>query len=593
MQGDCVVSPIVDLCCTGRFAEAERMCTDLMARNVDSIAIEHLMAIIYYQTGRLSDALRCLRDLVASNPADAELKITLGLIAEDQSQYQRAIHSYRAALCIDPNHFYANWHLANLHLRLNDYEQAKRCFCRALHVRPDDISVLLNLGITLLRAGHLSEAEKLLERAVRLAPGHIGVLSNYGRVLVELNRFEDAQAVLQSALQIEPENTRLLNHLGYLYELREQWGSAEELFRKACRLRPDCDIAQNNIGRVLRETGRFEKSEAFLRAALRHSPGNDNIRMNLSYSLLQQAKYREGMELYEIRPLEARNLRRIKALPMWQGRPLSGERIMVAAEGGIGDMLQYSRYLIPLAKMDCDVTFEVPDRAVELFSGQFENVRIAGAGEDRQGFDIQTRLMSLPLLLKLWDPFWPEGKRYLRSPQRRMMEWAKRLSDTGSAIRLAICWRGSKTSDISRDIPIAFFKPLSLLKHAKLFSVQMGEAAGELDDIAWSDSVADLSGHIDKDYIFADTSAIFANMDVVVTCDTGPAHLAGALGVHTCLALKAVPEWRWGISDKRTSWYPSMRLFRGTSGGGWDPVLQAITRYIRCSVPWGDGLDRH
>jgi len=573
------LGPIVQLCLQNSFPEAERHCLELIEKGEDASAASHLLAIISYQTGRQMDAVRILKELQSNGLLNPNMEVTSGLIAEDQRLEHTAIFHYEAALRLDPDHFEANWCLGLVRHRRREFEDAEDRYRHAYALRPADTKILINLGVLLKHRERLSEAEGFLRDAVRIAPKHVGALSNLGAVLVGLGNFQEAKNVFENALNQEPNNTHLLNHLGYLHEQLEQWECAEKLFRTAHRLTPGCLVSRNNIGRTLRETNRLKESELFLRETLDYDPDYGETRLNLALSLLQQSKFREGWKYYEFRPPEARVLRRMASLPLWQGQELAGERLLVSAEGGIGDMIQFSRYLILLGRLDCELTFEVPDRAVGLFENQFDGVNVVAAGGKKQGFDLQTRLMSLPLLTRNPEPWNPEHSYYLQPLESRKKHWSQQFSMSDKT-RIGICWQGSSTSDISRDIPLEAFKPLAALKGVQLFSIQLKPGANELSTNEWHGSVIDLSTRIDKDYIFSDTSAIFANMHMVVSSDTGPAHLAGALGIRTCLALKTIPEWRWGFEGDHTPWYSNVRLFRRSDRDDWHSVLNRIAEHV-------------
>jgi hypothetical protein len=257
--------------------------------------------------------------------------------------------------------------------------------------------------------------------------------------------------------------------------------------------------------------------------------------------------------------------------PQWQGDPLGNRTLLVHAEQGLGDVIQFARYL---PAIDGNVVFEAPPRLVRLLSGNPAMPPMVAAGEPLPRFDAVAPLLSLPARMK--SP--AAGPPYLSAEPDRVAGWKDRIGRTG--LRIGIAWQGfsGRHEDKGRSVPLSFYRVLARHPGVRLISLQKGE--GEEQIAAAGFPVEILFGMDDGPDAFIDTAAAMMNLDLIVTSDTSIAHLAGALGRPVWVALRRVPDWRWMLDRADSPWYPSMRLFRQQDDGDWAPVFEAIAREL-------------
>jgi hypothetical protein len=261
----------------------------------------------------------------------------------------------------------------------------------------------------------------------------------------------------------------------------------------------------------------------------------------------------------------------------WQGEDLAGRSIMVYCEQGLGDLIQFSRYLPMLKQRGADITYYCPPSMIRLMRPVTHGINVVPTFRVDAVFDFQCALLSLPYRFNTDLSSVPAPASYLRAEDELAARWKQRLGDGG--FRIGIAWQGNPAGkvDVGRSIPLAQFVPLARLPGVRLISLQMRHGLDQLaqlpSDVKVETLGADFDGGPDA---FVDTAAVMANLDLVITSDTSVAHLAGALGRPTWLPLKALPDWRWMLEREDCPWYPTMRLWRQQTSGDWDSVFARI-----------------
>ncbi len=301
--------------------------------------------------------------------------------------------------------------------------------------------------------------------------------------------------------------------------------------------------------------------------------------------MLTQGRLAEGWREYEWRSQCQEFGNRWFSQPLWDGTPLGDKGLLVHAEQGLGDTLQFIRYQ-PLLKQHCsNVIVEVqapllPILELAGFSG------LVGRQTPLPPFDVQVPILSLPGILKTTLDNLPTRVPYLRARENLVAHWRRELSGVRS-LKVGIVWQGSPTyaEDRYRSIPLSWFAVLAQVPGVQLYSLQKGPGSEQLQGLDGRFSVIDLGSRADNETgAFMDTAAIMKNLDLVITSDTASAHLAGALGVPVWVALRISPDWRWLIEGESSPWYPTMRLFRQTEFENWRPVFDRMAAALRSMV---------
>jgi len=438
-----------------------------------------------------------------------------------------------------------------------------------------------------LSAGRVDEVESRCRQILALDQNHCGALHLLGLAMQNQNRLEEAEELLGRCVRTQPTSVEHRNNwgaiLGRLGRLEE---SAEELLR-VTQLVPEFAAGHRNLGITLVRQGMLPEAIAALRHSIKLAPHDAAAHMNLGRALLFAGDFAAGWSEMEWRLIQEEPWWRILTVPLWDGRcSLFGKTILVHAEQGLGDTLQFCRFVEPLNEAGARVLLMVQPPLVSLLGSihGVEAVLPLGLPVSKQ-FDFHIPLMSLPLVLGTRLENIPQRIPYLHASVNRIQYWREQLGKLGRNFKIGIAWQGSTTyySDRHRSIPLSYFEPLAKLQGVQLISLQKGYGTEQLAGFTKIDAVVDLK--LDPGWdAFLDTAAVMSGLDLVITSDTAIAHLAGSLGVPVWVALCATPDWRWMADGSNSPWYPTMRLFRQKTLGDWGQVFDELTANLRRSV---------
>jgi hypothetical protein len=347
---------------------------------------------------------------------------------------------------------------------------------------------------------------------------------------------------------------------------------------RALLLMPDDATLMAQHGGILISVGRFEDAARVLARALELDPDNAHAHYNRSLLTFRDGDYRRGFQEYESR-FDAAMVPRPSThsgRPWWRGEPVTNRTLWIAAEQGLGDVLQFARFLPALRRAGARrVEFAMPESLLELMKTSLPGIECHTKPSALSGSpDFECSVMSLPLALGMEEDFCPFGCPYLRASDAARSRWSGRLGRPGaSALRVGLVWRGNPSHPHDQERSVALAELAGLARpEIHFFSLQKGAGCEEISTV----SELALRPLGEQCQNFDDTAAVIEQLDLVITIDTSVAHLAGALGVPTWLMLCWRGEWRWGRDAGNTPWYPSMRLFRQAVPDDWPGVVAAV-----------------
>jgi Tfp pilus assembly protein PilF len=469
---------------------------------------------------------------------------------------------YRQVIAAMPRHADALHALGALALQSGQPAVADTLLARAIGLKPAADFQLTRTN-ALLALGRPADAEQVARLVLRARPHSAEAHQVLGHALSDAGRPEEAIDAYRSALRLKPALPDIRNNLGTALRQAGRLAEAEQELRQA----PPEPESLINLSSVQKERGAFAEAEATLRQALAIAPDNPVLRYNRALLMLLLGRSAEARDGWEQRFRAGAIPARPFTQPQWQGEPLGRRRLLVHTEQGLGDVIQFVRYL---PGIQGDVVLEAPSRLIRLLSSNTALPKMVPAGATPPAADTVIPLLSLGIRTAL--P--PAPPPYLFAEPDRVAAWKDRIGNAG--FRIGINWQGfsGRIEDRGRSFPLALFAPLAAVPNVRLISLQKGE--GE-DQLASADfRVETLVGLDDGADAFLDTAAVMAHLDLVVTSDTSVAHLAGALGRPVWVALRRVPDWRWMLDRDDSPWYPAMRLFRQTQDGDWGPVFAAM-----------------
>lgn len=523
---------------------------------------------------RGEEAEEYFRKALELKPEFAEAHYNLGNLMEKRGALDEAAGHFEEAVRLKPQLAEAWANLGNLRLEQKRFEDAERCQRKAIDLRPEWADAHYNLGNVLAMAHCDEAAVGEFQQALRLNPGLMKAHNNLGNVLRTLERYEESVAEYSKIPRGDIEFGGAYNNMGLALLGMGRHQEAIEAIKQTLELAPGMAEAYCNLGAVYHAMNRLEAAELCYRQAEKIEPELPKNRMNLGLIQLARGQFKTGWREYEWRwqgaPLEPRPF----VQPQWRGTPLNGARILLHAEQGHGDTLQFMRYVPLVQQAGGRVVMEVQSRCVRLARELPGVEAVVAYGEPLPEFDCHSPLLSLPMLLRTTLETIPAKVPYLRVPEasRRKMDavpWPE------GRLKVGLNWAGNPSFKNDRyryrSLNFADFEPFLDLANAQFYSLQMGEPAKELRMEAGQ--IIDLA---DLSYDMADTAAQVERMDLILSADTSVAHLAGALAKPVWIPLPYTPDWRWLQGRIDSPWYPTMRLFQQQKPGEWGPVIGAI-----------------
>jgi hypothetical protein len=336
---------------------------------------------------------------------------------------------------------------------------------------------------------------------------------------------------------------------------------------------------------LLKEAGRIDEALVYFDEALKYRSGFPDARNNRGSALLLKGSLKAGFEDFESRweRSNAPPKTFVSDLPKWVGQNLAKQAIIVWDEQGLGDLIQFSRYLLCLVEAGANVTLLCRENMHRLLRTLPKPIRLVDALDPNERFAFQSALMSLPYGFQTSLETVPAPVPYLHPEPSLVSKWAGRIGSEG--FRIGICWQGNKFINLQRSIPLPCFAPLAAIDGVRLISLMKDQKSIEVEAAGGPFAIEGLGGEFDTGPdSFVDCAAVMANVDLVVTSDTAIAHLAGALGRPVFLVLKHVPDWRWLMHRDDSPWYPTIRLFRQAEKGDWNSVFERIASSIEARV---------
>jgi Flp pilus assembly protein TadD len=444
--------------------------------------------------------------------------------------------------------------------------------CRAiLEQFPGEAKIHYALGVALTQMGKPDEAIAAYRAALRLRPDFFEVRVNLGTVLGGAGRSDEAIAEFSEASRLRPDVAEI--HVNLSNALRDSWliDRAIAESEKALAIKPSLAEAHLCLGAALACKGEFARAIAVYRDAIRIRPDFPAAHLNLALAELVTGNLQQGWPEYEWRQSCSAALQpRRFSQPAWNGDHLGGKTILLYAEQGFGDAIHFIRYAPMVAKLGGKVLLECQPALVRLFQNVPGIERIVAVEQTLGHFDLHCALPSLPLMFGTTLDSIPAAIPYLAAEPQAAEAWRTRIDRSGKHLHVGLAWAGSaeNRNDRNRSIPLTKFSPLNSPDRIQFHSLQITPPPAKSGI-----SVTDWSAHL-KD--FADTAALIANLDLVISVDTAVAHLVGAMGKKVWLLLPFPPDWRWLLDRTGSPWYPTIRLFRQETPGDWDSVIRRL-----------------
>ena len=567
----------------GSALEAVNRLDEALASYCRALALHGSYAEAHYnrasaldKLGQPEAGLLSLDAAIQCRPAYAEAHFARGSLLRRLGQAEAAVESYGLAIAARNDYPDAYFNRANALRTLKRTQQAVDDYRRAIELKPDFAAAHNNCGNALKSLGQFQAALEAFDQAISLNPGFADAHNNRGNVLRELKNIPAAIDCFRKVIALNPAHAEAWNNLGNALIAQDSFQEALDSYGKAIAIKADYAEPYSNRGNVLRDLGRLQEAMQSYEQALALKPDYADAHWNHSLCLLLAGAWTQGWKKYEWRWKNAvlKKAKRAFSPPLWRGeQALDGKTLLIHAEQGLGDTLQFCRYAPLLQGRGARVILEVQAPLQRLMAGLGGVAEVFVKGQALPAFDLHCPLLSLPLAVGTTPGDIPASMAYLAAPAASKAHWQQRLG-MHAGLRVGLVWSGNPehTNDCNRSILLA-----EMVRHlpagVEYISLQKEIRAQDSGTLADNPQIRRFDSEIVD---FTDTAALCELVDVVISVDTSVAHLAGALGRPVWIALPFNPDWRWMLERSDSPWYDSVTLYRQQTAGQWGPVLERM-----------------
>lgn len=596
---------------------------DALATYQRAITLDPQHAESFYNLGialkamdRPAEAANSIRKAIELRPNYVEAIRTLTQLEIANGNWQEAIHGAQLAAQANPQEFSGHMRLAECHMRMKQFPEAIVAFQAALAIEADHLVALNGLGLAYKAVLKLDEAEKTLARVIELDPQNFPALANLGTVYQGQKNFDKAIEKYREAIKLKPDSAEAHNNLGgalkeqgeledarvhcekaielkpdlasahcnsaALAQLQGDFDSAIAGYQKALEIQGDLNEGHLGLGSAYAQLGQLKQARACYSRSLFFDPKNAEARLYRGIIGLLDGDLENAWSDYEWRWQTPENSRRKIAAPRWDGSDLKDRSMLLHAEQGLGDTLQFVRYGKQIRERGGKLIVECQKALLPLLSRLDWIDQLVAQGETLPPFMCHVPMLSIPGVLGTNIDNIPGEIPYLTADPDLVEKWRESLSEI-EGCKIGIAWQGNPDfkQDKFRSIPLSRFSELLDIEGARFISLQKGFGEEQIQKLERPERLMVLENVDTDEGAFMDTAAILGHLDLFITSDSAIAHLAGALGIPTWLILPYAPDWRWFLKREDTPWYPSMRLFRQTEFNCWDGVFQKLARALQ------------
>ncbi|MGL5058469.1 MAG: tetratricopeptide repeat protein [Microcoleus sp.] len=537
-------------------------------------------------SGLFAEAISSYQQAIQINPDCAVAYLNLAIAVEEHSDreaaiahYERAIAHYQRAIAIQPDYLDGLHNLAYASLRLGKFTDAIGYYQRVTALQPDFAATAIGFANSLQQQDKLAEAVTLCQLGLQYLPDNAEARCILGIALYKQGKLSSAIAAFQEALRLQPEYPEALNNLGKALEDAGDAAGAIDCYNRAIELKPGYLNPLSSLGRALHDRGQFADAAACYSQAVEFNSTHPEAHLNLALALLLTGDFQRGFVEYEWRQLikDKQLPQHSFQQPLWDGADLAGKTILLCPEQGLGDAIQFVRYVDLVRQKGGKIILWCLPHLQRLFAEIPGIEQLINTPEQAPDFDVRAQLMSLPRILGTTLDTVPANVPYLTPPPEIQFN----INDTGN-LKVGIVWSGNRKHSLNqvRSFPLSLLQKLLAIPGADFYSLQKDLTEEDTTLLAQL-RVVDASPYL---YDFADTAAVVAELDLVISVDTSVAHLAGAMGKPVWVLLSFVPDWRWLLEREDSPWYPTARLFRQETPGDWESVFDRAAVALQVKI---------
>ncbi|MDP8566890.1 tetratricopeptide repeat protein [Methylophilus aquaticus] len=560
-----------------RFEEAFSDYNQAISLNKNYAEAYYNRAIINEKFGNLADALKDYDQAVALKPNYANAYNNRGNLLKELRRYDQAILSYAHALKSNPRHAEAYFNRGVILKELKKYPEAISDFDQAISLKSNYVDAYNNCGNALIELRKFEDALSYFQKAIQLNPDYAYAYNGQGNVLMELKRFDEALLSYEKAIALNTNSSDALNGKSNALQALNRFDDAITGYEEAIALDPASADTYANRGLALQSLEKLDEAIQSFDKAIALNPEIADPYWNKALLKILMGEYEEGWRLYEYRRHRKgqKEAYPVYEQPLWLGQvPLHNKVLYIYPEQGLGDFIQFCRYVPLVEKLGGKVILSVPAPLYSIVKAMGLNAKIVKKDEKIDAFDLHCPIMSLPLAFKTSLENVPNAVPYFYADQAKKRDWEQKCPVTSKTLQVGLVWSGSAAhkKDHDRSIPLEKLQPLFSLPIA-FYSLQKEVKE---QDMAGLHGLKQLHQYQDEFVDFSDTAALVDCLDLIITVDTSVAHLAGAMAKKVWILISYLPDYRWMLNRDDSPWYPTATLFRQQNVGDWDRVINEV-----------------
>jgi len=534
-----------------------------------------------FKQNNLKDAENFFKKVLNNNPDHLESIFFLGILQAKKKDFEKAKDFFIKVIKIDSSYIDAHYNLGIVFNELKDFQNSINCYEKTIQIDSNHADAHNNLGMVFYKLKDFQNSINYYEKAIQIDSNNVHAYNNLGNSLIGLERTKEAVDYYKKAIEIDSNYIKAHENLGIVFYKLREFQKAISCHKKAIQLDPNNLNSHNNLGIIFHQLRQFQNAKSYFKKAIQIDPNHPDVNFSFGMLLLSMSDFKNGLIKYEWRkklPININKLKNIKGLE-WQGENLNNKTILILFEQGIGDIIQFSRYIYLIEKeYSANIIIKIDKKIAHLFSKS--KFKLIFNEDNIPKYDFYKHLMSLPKIYYEKTKTFPSQINFIPKDKKITLKWKERLNEI-KGFKVGINWQGRKTYGVDhlRSIPLNYFNDLFNIEKINFISLQKGFGLEQIKNFKHKDKLYNFSKEVDNgENIFEDTIGILQNIDLVISIDSSLVHLSSTLGIKTFALLHFCPDWRWNLMTKEFSWYDNLKIYRQEEVNKWDSIFSLLKK---------------
>ena len=540
-----------------------------------------------FKKNNLKDAENFFKKVLNNNSDHLESIFFLGILQAKKKDFNKAKDFFIKVIQIDSSYIDAHYNLGIVFNELKDFQNSINCYEKTIQIDSNHADAHNNLGMVFYKLKDFQNSINYYKKAIQIDSNNVHAYNNLGNSLIGLYRTKEAVDYYKKAIEIDSNYIKAHENLGIAFYKLGEFQKAISCHEKAIQLNPNNLNSHNNLGIIFHQLGQFKNAKSYFEKAMQIDPNHPDVNFSFGMLLLSMSDFKNGLIKYEWRkklPININKLKNIKGLE-WQGENLNNKTILILSEQGIGDIIQFSRYIYLIEKeYSANIIIKTDKKIAHLFSKS--KFKLIFNEDNIPKYDFYKHLMSLPKIYYEKTKTFPSQINFIPKDKKITLKWKERLNEI-KGFKVGINWQGRKTYGVDhlRSIPLNYFNDLFNIEKINFISLQKGFGLEQIKNFKHKDKLYNFSKEVDNgENIFEDTIGILQNIDLVISIDSSLVHLSSTLGIKTFALLHFCPDWRWNLMTKEFSWYDNLKIYRQEEVNKWDSIFSLLKKDLVASL---------